>query len=119
MDQRNTLVARALVGYEAERLGSGYGSFPVDFLTVATLERKYGLDWGTYDPPSRKGLYPPTVHRTVLRNELRRAHRNGVLAKVRSIETGKKLKLEGFVVYVHGDASWRTLVDLGLEKVWE
>lgn len=96
-------VAGALVRYEVERLGRGYGDGPSPFLTADTICRTYGL----------RGLWRRTI-----RASLRAAYKEGLCARVQGVHSGERLKLSGETVYVHRDCNWKELSDMGLIKSW-
>lgn len=78
MKQSDTLVARAIVGYEVDRLARGGGESPLPTVSAATIIAKYKLDWGLYGVTDR---YTYSRAAQLLRNELNTACREGRLQR--------------------------------------
>lgn len=70
--QSDTLVARAIVGYEIERGGG-------QILTVPLVAKRYKLEWGLYH--DHRDHASPRAHQ-LLRNELNRAVDDGRLRRL-------------------------------------
>lgn len=123
MSQRETLVARAIVAYEIGLLRAGRASTPCPQVTTASICEKYGLHWGVYQTDYRwvnnhrsaeGGLRAPQN----VRNELNAAFRRSELCKLRDVDTGKKVRQDQHLVFVHSGTSMMRLFNEGYRKVW-